>query len=225
MDKKKLAEFIGIMLGDGNLYSKDGTHRFVITGHSEEDYDYLTNYVKPLIKTLFNKEASLWKHKNKNAIALSVCSKDIIEKLISLGLVSGPKTMEIPNFAKKNKKLIANFIRGVADTDFSMTFKKKNHSYPLITGGFSNENFTKQLKNLLELFNIKANIYTKLTTLGNKTFIQYQIDIYGRHNLKKWMKFIGFSNPKHLTKIAIWNKLGYYTPHTPYLERVKLLKQ
>ena len=46
MRKDVLSEFLGIMLGDGNIYSnvKNGTHRIVITGHSEEDYNYLVRY-------------------------------------------------------------------------------------------------------------------------------------------------------------------------------------
>ena len=220
-NKEKLAEFLGIMLGDGNIYSKNGTHRIVVTGHCEEDYDYLVNYIKPLIKNLFGLEASLWKHKNKNAIALSVCSKRIVENLNLLGLNAGPKTMRIPKFIKSNKIYITNFIRGVADTDFSMTFKKKHHAYPLITGSFSNKEFTEEIRQLLGLLDIKANLYSGC----RNGFMIYQLDIYGRENLDKWMKFIGFSNPKHLTKIAIWNKIGYYEPYTPYGERLKILEQ
>ncbi|MDD5649892.1 MAG: LAGLIDADG family homing endonuclease [Candidatus Nanoarchaeia archaeon] len=220
-NKNKLAEFIGIMLGDGNIYSKDGTHRIVVTGHCEEDYDYLTNYVKPLIKNLFGREASLWNHKNKNAIALAVYSKILTENLITLGLVAGTKTMKIPKFIKTKKEYIAKFIRGVADTDFSISFTKKHHTYPLITGSFSNKEFTEEIISLLKNFDMKANLYSKC----HHGFMIYKLDLYGRENLQKWMKNIGFSNPKHLTKIAIWNKIGYYEPYTPYGERLKILEQ
>ncbi len=225
MNKTKLAEFIGIMLGDGNINTKNNNYRIVITGHSEEDYDYLIKYVKPLIKDLFKLKANLWRHKNKNAIAIATYSKELTNELISYGLSAGPKTMEIPNIVKNNKVYTAKFIRGLADTDFSITFMKKTHSYPVITANFSKEKFTKEIKEMLTKFNIKANIYKTSRNINNKVYILYQIDIYGKYNLDKWLKNIGFSNPKHLTKIAIWKKLGYYTPHTPYKERLTLLKQ
>ena len=39
------------------------------------------------------------------------------------------------------------------------------------------------------------------------------------------MKLVGFSNPKHITKIKVWEKLGYCPPKTTYLERLKILKE
>jgi len=221
MDKTKLAEFIGIMLGDGSIYSKNGTHRMVVTGHCEEDYDYLINYVKPLIKELFNLNPSIWKHKNKNAIVIAAHSKVVIGDLINLGLVSGPKTMKIPKFIKTKTEYIAKFIRGIGDTDFSVMFKKKYHAYPVISGSFSNKEFTERIKELLKNFDIKANLNSRCV----HGFMIYELNIYGRWNLHKWVQYIGFSNPKHLTKIAIWKKIGYYEPHTPYKKRLELLKQ
>ena len=47
-----LAEFIGILLGDGNIWiQKNGTntnYQLKIAGDLTEDNDYLSNYVKPL---------------------------------------------------------------------------------------------------------------------------------------------------------------------------------
>ncbi len=54
-------------------------------------------------------------------------------------------------------------------------------------------------------------------------FPHYRLDINGRKNFKKWMVFVGFNNPKHLTKIKIWERLGYCPPNTTYSERLKIL--
>ena len=139
------SEFLGIMLGDGNIYSnkENGNHRIVITGHSEDDYEYLVNHVRPMIKELFCFETSLWKHKNKNAIALAKYSKSFVNYLISYGLVAGSKSMKIPPYVLINKIRLAEFLKGIGDTDFSVEFTKKKHYYPLITA----KNFL--IKNLL----------------------------------------------------------------------------
>ena len=49
--------------------------------------------------------------------------------------------------------------------------------------------------------------------------------IIGKKSDNKWMRLIGFSNPKHITKIEVWKKLGYCPPRTTYLERLKILKE
>lgn len=230
MAKLLFSEFLGIMLGDGNIYSntKNGNHRIVITGDSSEDYNYLVGCVAPAIKTLFGFDASLWKHKNKNAIALAVYSKALVNKLLSYGLVSGPKTMEIPKFVLKNKKRLASFLRGISDTDFSVTFKKnkrEKHSYPLITATFSNQIFVQELKSLLLKFNINSSVYEVSKLVRGKLYLEYQIDIYGEKNLYFWLENIGFNNPKHLTKIEVWKKFGSYSPNTTYKERLIILNE
>ena len=56
-------------------------------------------------------------------------------------------------------------------------------------------------------------------------FIHYRLQINGRKNLSKWMNLIGFSNPKHLTKIKVWKNLGYCPPRTTYSERLKIINR
>ena len=55
----RLAEFIGIVLGDGYIQSyrkgtKISTHRVAIAGNSKKDFVYLKKYLTPLIKELFD---------------------------------------------------------------------------------------------------------------------------------------------------------------------------
>ena len=39
----------------------------------------------------------------------------------------------------------------------------------------------------------------------------------------KWIKDIGFKNPKHYTKVKIWKKFGFCPPNTKIMERKKIL--
>ena len=45
------------------------------------------------------------------------------------------------------------------------------------------------------------------------------IAIYKRNDVNKWIKEIGFNNPKHNTKIEVWEKIGYCPPKTKITER------
>ena len=65
-------------------------------------------------------------------------------------------------------------------------------------------------------FNVKV-------TLNSKNFKRNEIYISGKENLKKWMKFIGFSNEKHLTKYLIWKKFGFCPPNTTLKQRLLIL--
>ncbi|MAF50622.1 MAG: hypothetical protein CMH64_00880 [Nanoarchaeota archaeon] len=214
----KIAELMGIIVGDGNITLKQGIkYRLIITGHSIDDKNYLTTYVSDLLYKLFKKKPTIWKHKNKNAIALAFHSKEIISYFVKdLGLVNGPKKdLKIPQLIlESNKKIKSSFLRGFADTDFSVTFKKKQrktHSYPVIHGYTNSLNLAKQIKKMLFEFDIKSNIYEKKMFL-NGLKIGYQLDVYGRNNFSNWLTKIGFKNEKHTSKISIWRKHGHYLP-------------
>lgn len=215
-----IAELIGIILGDGNItYSNkknDVKYRLVITGHSINDYDYLNIHVRSLILRLFNKKVGLWKHKNKNAIALAVYSKEILSYLIkNFKLKPGPKiNLVVPQvILRSNKNIKASFLRGIADTDFSICFKRKRknvHYYPVIEGSTNSLRLAEQIVNILKDFKIKANIYQRRVRINDSLHIIYNLDIYGKKNLALWMKNIGFNNIKHSDKISIWRRKGYY---------------
>jgi len=45
----------------------------------------------------------------------------------------------------------------------------------------------------------------------------------GDRNYERWMNTIGFNNPKHLTKVVLYEKFGVVPPMTGLRERVKLI--
>ncbi len=228
-----LAEFLGIVVGDGSISisKKKHDYRVTISGHLENDFVYLTVYVKWLIETLFNKRVYSWRFGKKKSFAIATSSKDVVMFLHSLGLPIGKKsqTVDVPKqiLNSASKKIKAAFIRGVADTDFSVVFHKGSnrveHTYPIIAGCTSSKVLADQVKIMLAEFDIKANI-NKRPPGGYSKVDQYTIYIYGRENLSKWMKHIGFSNPNHITKIEVWKKFGFYLPETSINERLILSK-
>ena len=63
----ELAELIGIIIGDGNVWVKEGGYYYLtITGDKNKDEDYLTDYVAHLFNKLFGEKMQVHKNKNKN---------------------------------------------------------------------------------------------------------------------------------------------------------------
>ncbi|MBD3248683.1 hypothetical protein GF336_01435 [Candidatus Woesearchaeota archaeon] len=145
-----------------------------------------------------------------------------------LGLKVGKKSNNagIPPSILSNSSLADIFLRGLADTDFSMCFKKgnrKNNSYPGIIAEFASGKIIEDIQIILD--NIGITYCKQIVNKKNSfsKFTHYRLEINGKRNLNLWIKFIGFSNPKHLTKIKVWKKLGYCPPRATYSERMKIL--
>lgn len=83
---RELAEFIGIMLGDGSLgiykcTSKGITrmqYRVKITMNSEEDMQYAQKVVIPLIFKIFSVQPHLRKRDGEKTIDILIFSKEIV---------------------------------------------------------------------------------------------------------------------------------------------------
>src|SRR3989344_5310887 len=89
----EIAELIGIIYGDGNLFAdkKNGTYRINITGNKETDFKYLTEHVSKLFERNFNIKPKVWVYRYRKAIALNVYSKKLLGYFINLGLKIGSK--------------------------------------------------------------------------------------------------------------------------------------
>lgn len=212
-DSIKLAEFFGIMLGDGNSHrtcfyksrkNKRGTYSIKIVGDSRYDRDYLINYVKPLIKELFEIEVKqgLFKpkkeeFKSKNAMFLVAYGTELITFLEKKGFKPGNKIknkLEIPKWIKKNSKFLAVCLRGLYDTDGGIYKLNNQNTHQAVFTNF-NKILLKDVRDSL----IKLRIYPSRITKGNKIYITKKSE------LKKFLKQIGFRNLKHFNKIKKWN--------------------
>lgn len=236
---EELAELIGIFVGDGhiairkNINSKRKyTHYEIrLAGHAIDDYYYHNLYVNRLFKKLFNINLNLKINESKNELKHSIDSKLIIEffgKIIKLP-IGNKENISIPQvILNSNKNIKCAFLRGLADTDFSLTFKKKtykNNCYPVIRCKFKSKNLIEDLKLILkELdFNYSYCFEKNYDKRINKYDYGHSIYISGKKNLEKWIKEIGFSNLKHLTKYQIWKRSGFVQPYTNINQRMEIL--
>lgn len=104
----------------------------------------------------------------------------------------------------------AHFIRGLADADFSLTFKKNRKGVacePRIEYFTNNKVLAKFVHKKLKELGFKPAFED---AFSHNRYKEYRIRMYGKAMLEKWMVCIGFQNPKHLRKIKLFKKLGFY---------------
>ncbi|MBD3262754.1 hypothetical protein GF374_00030 [Candidatus Woesearchaeota archaeon] len=221
-----LAYETGVHAGDGYLgifQRKDGPAYWVVySGNLTEEYEYYSKIILPLINKLYNKKCTI-KKCSKNTLRVDLKSKAIATfKHRVIKLPNGPKTgtLRIPNIIKSaNTKIKSSFLSGLVDTDFSLVFVK-NGKYPKITTSFpvQNKEFVKDVIKLFNDIGIKANanLYNckDVRYTPTKLYKAYKIDINGKRNLYKWLDVAGFRSPKHVARLAIWEKFGEYRKRT-----------
>lgn len=232
----ELAEVLGIILGDGHLecnkrYKSNRVYLLNIAGSYSEDFDYYDAYFRKVLFDLFNLNFKIYLRRN-DELVINIYSKAIANFFKFLGVHPGNKTdfNEIPLIILNSKPEIKRaFIRGVFDTDGSITFKKDSHgkySNPVISIKMKSQKFIEQLRGLMIGLEFTLSSCTEkyFDKRVNNISIRYRLDFAGHKNLERYLKLIGFSNPRHLTKLAIFNKNGFYIPKTPYNERKIILE-
>ena len=198
---ERLAELVGIILGDGNIQSSGYSQTLRIVGDSNKDREYLINYVKPLIDSLFGVDSKIYKHKTYNELFVNVASINVVNFLVSIGMQAGNKIknqVTIPFWILENDSYLKACIRGLVDTDGSI-YELKPHWPGLWQICFTNKNeaLLKDFREGLIKIGIKcSNIYRYKEGKGTP-----KIYITKRSELSKFYKEIGFSNPKHSNKL------------------------
>lgn len=183
------AEFYGIMLGDGCIYSN--YNGIAICCDSLLDKEYIDYHIPNLMKKLFGVYPKIYDDtpKFKRVKKCVLYSKKLTKFLEAQGLVRGykkeGKTIIPPNFFS-NKKLLTKCIRGLFDTDGSIC--PHPHTSVMI-------DITIKIPSLLES-TIKA-----FEVLGVKAgHSKKAILIYGPDKVKDYFEKIGSSNSKHVIK-------------------------
>jgi len=191
---KKLAEFVGAVLGDGHVSyykigKKIGVYGIRIAGDLEKDKDYHINYLTNLCKSIFNLNASeiLGKHGR----FLDLRSKELVNFFISMGIKPGDKIINqstIPNWIWGNKLFLRACIGGLIDTDGSI-FRMSNKDPKLLRINFTNHNWT--------LLNDARKAFIALGFNPSKIINNRQFFISRQEEIKKYIREIGFNNLKH----------------------------
>ena len=190
----QLAEFVGIMIGDGSI--NDYTVKITLDSFSDKDY---VVYVVKLIIKLFDIVPLVRKHNKFRALDVIIQSRNLVEFCVGIGLKKGNKikqNADIPFWIKDNKQFSIACVRGLVDTDgclFKHTYvvNKKIYNYNKIA--FTNK-CPLVLRSMYEIL-IKLGFHVRITKDGNDVRIDRQEEV------SKYLSIIGTSNPKFKTRI------------------------
>jgi intein/homing endonuclease len=218
---QSLAYFLGYLLGDGCTSAASGNYVVTVSCHSiDEDY-FAKNTLVPLVKKLFGVRPCFYKRKNQNAYCMHFGSKRVVSYLTNVvGFPLGQAPKQVPKLVRgATMQMKIAFIRGLFDADGSLVFSKKHHekpAYPSI-----------ELKSVdLEILEWVMGVLRELglrVSLGRSVESRV-LRVNGEDMLESWMKRVGSSNLKHISKYKVWKKYGYCPTNTTVPDRLRLLR-
>jgi hypothetical protein len=207
---KNFAILYGIMLGDGCLSLVYNKKKFIsITGNSNDDVPFFENIVKPIFKILINKDIPIKFRKNENTIGLNFVNNKLFDFINSFGFPIGKKgdQLYIPKIFY-DKKFVKYVLQGFFATDGSLVLTNNNGIfYPRVEANGVAKKLIIEINNYLNSVGIKSNLYQakrRVQTGYYNNQEQYRIQINGKENLKKFVKLIGFVNPKQIERLAYY---------------------
>lgn len=186
----KLAELVGIYLGDGHIYKKG-----LIITCGTIDESYITRYIPQLIEDIFNKIGGIYYFKTKKAIQYRIYSKEIVNYLENkFDLKLGKKrTPIIPKAVFEEVGLLKYCIKGLIDTDGGLYRHHKNNLQIVFFN--SKLSLIHSLKTALESLKFNPRI--------GKNHTGYCVYLFGKE-AKRYSEEIGFSNTKNRVKYNYW---------------------
>lgn len=195
-----LAEFIGIMIGDGSV----GQYQISITLNRVDDAAYAVAVVR-LIEELFGVIPRCRNRKQNGCVVIEVSSVDLVKFLVSKGLPVGDKLqhgIRIPPWITNNREYVSRCLRGMFDTDGSI-FQEKHcikgrvYAYPRMMFVSASETLLDDALQALSKLGICAKVRQ-----GRAVSIEHFTDI------AEYFRIVGSSNPKHLSKYVAFGGVG-----------------
>lgn len=200
--EEQLAEFVGIMLGDGHIgiyntkfKDKIKVHRTLKVTLDSRNKEY-ASYVSQLLSEVLLTEIHHSYKKTENAVDLATHKKELLDfALNDLGLAQSPKwnKMKIPE-KYSSGELSLYVLKGLFDTDGCLSvFNNNGTSYSRIEIRLCPSPAQEQINKIL-------NEYNFIYTIQNLERGKSRIRISGKNQLQKWFNLIGSANPIHLNK-------------------------
>ena len=208
-----LAEFLGIVLGDGHLDRKE----FNLSSDAIEREFVL--YVKNLINKLFGLDSRMFlSYSNKNSLLLDTYSTELIKFLVKNSMKIGNKIdngSSLPKWVFSNKKFAIGAIRGLFDTDGGIYGKQRGYNRAIIEFQTKSLYINKDTIKLLRLLDFKSSKSDNKNTGKLDTRIQNQDDVH------KFFELVGSNNLKNIMRYKEFLKTGVVPS---YKETGRLIK-
>lgn len=189
----RLAELIGILMGDGHV----GLYQTTIVTNSETDYTHAL-YVQALIEDLFKINVHIRSRRDRKACEVVVSSKAVCRFLVGQGIPQGNKItlgLHIPGWIQKKDLYRRAFVRGIFDTDgcvYLDTHRAGKKIYKNLGMAFANQSvpLLSFFKKTLELFEFHPTQKT-----------EFRVFLRRKEDIRRYFDEIGSSNEKHLGKV------------------------
>jgi len=178
----RLAEFVGILLGDGHISQSQ-----VSVSVNKEEANYL-EYILSLIKSLFKLNPKYSNSKNRSTFDIYIGSVDLVHFFRKMGLVCNKvkEQVDVPRWILQKENYKRAFLKGFFDTDGSVYLLKFG-----VQMSFCNRS--------IPLLQSARNILLDLRYHPSK-ISTYNLYLTKKADLKRYAKEIGFGNNKHLKK-------------------------
>ena len=197
---KNLAEFIGIMLGDGGI---NNPWQATVSVNWLADRIY-ADYISDLCYSLFAVRPSIYKRKTTNTAVIRLSSTSIVEYLVKLGLHRGDKLKQglaIPDWIMQRKSYKMACLRGLVDTDgciYAHKHRVRGKEYKNIGLTFTSHS--------PELISQVATILAEANIMPHITSKQVEIRLYRADAIEKYLKVFGTSNPRISSVYTNWRR-------------------
>lgn len=205
-----LAEFTGIIYGDGSIYRKNYTLQ--ISLDRKADIFYVL-YVTNLIKKLFKIKPKIYENVKEGIFIIRVNSKELIDFLTTTKILNNRGKKQIPTWILKDSTFLKSLLRGLIDTDGSFYLSSRWCVLDLSSTEIKIRKLSIRVFREIGIHVFVSGNKVSATSLWK---IKRYLSEIGTSNLKNVIKFLEYTknNRKILT-----NQIKYYTED---YERVKL---
>ena len=195
---ENLAEFVGILLGDGHLGPSN--YEISVTGDRLTDGWYIRKHVSALIEYLFETKPFVYEQAGpKNVIRCRLYCNDVFNFLVKkLGLPAGRRigndSNKIPGEIFANTKSLKACLRGLFDTDGG--FHRHHPRTAMVEFYNRSPTLLKSIEEALRHLQFRISIDPR------------SIQIYCRDEIDRFFLEVGSRNPKNLIKYKMWKING-----------------
>ena len=212
-----------------------------MTGDLIEEHSFYEEIILPTFNRLFSrllkKKIILKRYKSNGVCGIYIFDKKFSQYLINTLKFRKGKKIDI-GISKliRNKDQKINFLRGLFDTDGSIYFGKSNfktkkksyftilHYKPKIGLSTISKNLIDGVYQILKKLNFDP-IYRTPKKQRPRENTMYKVELHRKEDISRWLREIGFKNPKHMSKVLIWKKFGFVPPHTTLKTRMQILNE
>ena len=190
---RRLAEFVGIMMGDG------GISRFQVTITLDSETDRLySRFVQSLIEDLFGVPVARAAREGQRAVSLTVSRVQLVRYCRDrLGLKVGNKLkqgLDFPDWVRRKSIYRLACVRGLMDTDGCIfnechQINRKRYCYPRVSFSSASPKLCSSVASVLHGIGLKPIIRAK-----RKVQLENLADILD------YFRLVGTNNPKHRTR-------------------------